>query len=228
MCEDTHVHSHQHTHRHRIPSWRCCCLNMTADIDPQVHTYTGTGYTHPFTHKHTSRHRWHWHTHYQLSTFLCTCVHTDTHPSMLIPTAARVQMQLHTHVHGQRQTQGHRGMCMSHPHIHQSVCGHSGNHIPGTEASIQEGVWIEWTPSIPEMNHEVERCLLAFRGLGRICDKGSPVPGLHQKRDWRARALVPRRLCFLNPFSGGPDPVGPKGTQGQEVESPSPFAGFLR
>lgn len=74
------------------------------------------------------------------------CVHVqprETHSNVLSPMAAHVPADPHTyspantHTCAPIQTHGHRGTCMSHPHIRQSVCGHSGDHVPGTKAGVQ-------------------------------------------------------------------------------------------
>lgn len=79
-------------------------------------------------------------------------------------------------------TDKHRVTEACHTHIFTSL----SVVILGTECLAQRqafrSVWIEGAPRIPEMNCEVERCLLAFKGLGGICDKGSPVTGLYQER----------------------------------------------
>lgn len=119
--------------------------------------------------------------------------------------------------------------CACHAHIFTSLSVVMlGTVCLAQRQAFREGVRIEWTPRIPEMNCEVERCLLAFKWLGGISDRGSPVTGLHQERGPRPSALEdPRGSYFSHPFSDGLEPLGPTGTQGQEEESPSPFVGLL-
>lgn len=116
---------------------------------------------------------------------------------------------------------------MCHTHIFASLSVVTlGTVCLAQRRAFREGVYIEQTPRTPEMNCEVERCLLAFKRLDGVRDKGSPVPGLCQERGLTARALVPRRPCFSNLFSGRPDPLRPT-AQCQGVEFPSPAAGLL-
>lgn len=139
----------------------------STDTDPQLHTDP-----HPFTHRYVSRHIAHTHAHtlsaIHPSVHTCTPqAHTPACSYLLLLTSRGPTHALSCeHTNTCTDTDKHRvtGACACHTHMVTSLSVVIlGTTCLAQRQTFREGVWIEWTPRMPEMNCEVENCLLAFK-----------------------------------------------------------------
>ena len=178
---DTHTHTPTHT---GPLADALSSPNGGIERGPQVHTYAHTGHP-PHTHTVSVIHP---------SVYMRT-------QSVRTPTAARERVGPRRHspvdtnvcTDTDPRSQRHGSVTPAHSRCPWSLWGP----CPARRRALRGGVWIEWAPTTPEMNHEAERCLPLFVWLSGVSDEGSPVSirrGLEHWLSQRPASPTPSRV----------------------------------